>query len=153
MQEMYTVTAKPKGKAKDKWDFIALGPTVPGPKESLGAYLAVGLTGHVGFGGAVLIAPLLVGLLGVLFERFLLRRFYSADPILSLLLTFGLAMVAEQLLRMIWGASPLPASIPSLFKGQIVVGEFLYSRYRLLMLLVLMFRSRGLLGERIERFE
>ena len=103
---------------------------------ALGAYLAVALTGHVGFGGAVLIAPLLVGLLGVLFERFLLRRFYSADPILSLLLTFGLAMVAEQLLRMIWGASPLPASIPSLFKGQIVIGEFLYSRYRLLMLAV-----------------
>ena len=103
---------------------------------ALGAYLAVALTGHVGFGGAVLIAPLLVGVLGVLFERFLLRRFYSADPILSLLLTFGLAMVAEQLLRMIWGASPLPASIPSLFKGQIVIGEFLYSRYRLLMLAV-----------------
>lgn len=35
MQEMYTVTAKPKGKAKDKWDFIALGETVPGPKDSL----------------------------------------------------------------------------------------------------------------------
>ena len=35
MQEMYTVTAKPKGKAKDKWDFIALGATVPGPKDSL----------------------------------------------------------------------------------------------------------------------
>jgi branched-chain amino acid transport system permease protein len=103
---------------------------------ALGAYLAVALTGHVGFGGAVLIAPLLVGLLGVLFERFLLRRFYSADPILSLLLTFGLAMVAEQLLRMVWGASPLPASIPPLFKGQIVIGEFLYSRYRLLMLAV-----------------
>ena len=103
---------------------------------ALGAYLAVALTGHVGFGGAVLMAPLLVGVLGVLFERFLLRRFYSADPILSLLLTFGLAMVAEQLLRMIWGASPLPASIPSLFKGQIVIGEFLYSRYRLLMLAV-----------------
>ena len=103
---------------------------------ALGAYFAVALTGHVGFGGAVLIAPLLVGVLGVLFERFLLRRFYSADPILSLLLTFGLAMVAEQLLRMIWGASPLPASIPSLFKGQIVIGEFLYSRYRLLMLAV-----------------
>lgn len=35
MQEMYTVTAKPKGKAKDKWDFMALGATVPGPKDSL----------------------------------------------------------------------------------------------------------------------
>jgi branched-chain amino acid transport system substrate-binding protein len=35
MQEMYTVTAKPKGKAKDKWDFMALGATVPGPQDSL----------------------------------------------------------------------------------------------------------------------
>ena len=103
---------------------------------ALGAYLAVALTGHVGFGGAALLSPLLVGLLGVLFERFLLRRFYSADPILGLLLTFGLAMVAEQLLRMVWGASPLPASIPPLLKGQLVIGEFLYSRYRLMMLAV-----------------
>jgi branched-chain amino acid transport system permease protein len=101
---------------------------------ALGAYLAVELTAHVGFGGAVIISPLVVGMLGVLFERFLLRRFYSADPILSLLLTFGLAMVAEQLIRMIWGASPLPASIPPAFKGQFVVGEFLYSKYRVLML-------------------
>lgn len=101
---------------------------------ALGAYLAVALVGYTGFGGAVVLSPLIVGLLGILFERFLLRRFYSADPILSLLLTFGLAMVAEQVLRMIWGASPLPASIPPLFKGQVAIGDFLYSRYRLLML-------------------
>lgn len=103
---------------------------------ALGAYLAVELTKHVGFGGAVLISPLIVGMLGVLFERILLRRFYSADPILSLLLTFGLAMVAEQLIRMIWGASPLQSSIPAAFKGQVIVGDFLYSKYRLLMLAV-----------------
>jgi branched-chain amino acid transport system permease protein len=111
---------------------------------ALGAYLAVALTGYVGFGGAAVLSPLIVGLLGVLFERFLLRRFYSADPILSLLLTFGLAMVAEQLLRMIWGASPLPASIPTLFKGQVVIGEFLYSRYRLLMLGVVFIALAGI---------
>lgn len=101
---------------------------------AIGAYLAVEITKHLGFVGAVIISPLLVGLIGVLFERFLLRRFYSADPILSLLLTFGLAMVAEQLIRMVWGASPLPASIPPALKGQIAVGDFLYSRYRLMML-------------------
>jgi branched-chain amino acid transport system permease protein len=101
---------------------------------AVGAYLAVELTKYVGFGGAVIFSPLIVGVLGVLFERFLLRRFYSADPILSLLLTFGLAMVAEQVIRMIWGASPLPASIPAVFKGQFVFGEFIYSRYRVLML-------------------
>lgn len=111
---------------------------------AIGAYLAVEITKHLGFMGAVIISPLLVGLLGVLFERFLLRRFYSADPILSLLLTFGLAMVAEQVIRMIWGASPLPASIPSALKGQIAVGDFLYSRYRLMMLGVVVVSLTGI---------
>lgn len=101
---------------------------------ALGAYLAVEVTKHLGFGGAFVIAPVLVGGLGVLFERYLLRRFYTADPILGLLLTFGLAMVVEQLIRMVWGASPLQSSIPGAFKGQLVIGDFFYSRYRVLML-------------------
>ena len=46
---------------------------------------------HLGFGAGVVMSPVVVGLLGILFERFLLRRFYTADPILSLLVTFGLA--------------------------------------------------------------
>jgi branched-chain amino acid transport system permease protein len=111
---------------------------------ALGAYLAVEITKHLGFGGAFIISPAIVGLLGVLFERFLLRRFYSADPILSLLLTFGLAMVAEQLIRMFWGASPLQSSIPPAFRGQIVIGDFFYSRYRLLMLAVVVLVLTGI---------
>lgn len=111
---------------------------------ALGAYLAVALTGLVGFAGAVVISPLIVGLLGVVFERVLLRRFYSADPILSLLLTFGLAMVAEQMIRMIWGASPLQSSIPAAFKGQVMLGDFLYSKYRLLMLAVVFAALTGI---------
>ena len=111
---------------------------------ALGAYLSVEITKHLGFGGAIIISPLIVGMLGILFERFLLRRFYSADPSLSLLLTFGLAMVAEQLLRMIWGSSPLPSSIPSAFKGQVVIGDFLYSIYRLLMLAVVFVALTGI---------
>ncbi len=105
---------------------------------ALGAYVSVEVTRHLGFGAAVIISPLAVGLLGVLFERFLLRRFYAADPILSLLLTFGLAMVAEQLIRMFWGAAPLPSSIPAIFKGQVVLGDLFLSRYRLLLLAVVL---------------
>jgi branched-chain amino acid transport system permease protein len=69
-------------------------------------------------------------------ERVLFRRFYRADPILSLLLTFGLAMVAEQGLRMIFGAPPLPFSIPTALRGQIFVGDFVLSRYRLTILAI-----------------
>jgi len=101
---------------------------------TIGAYLAVTLTPWIGFGGAFVASPLLVGLLGVAIERFLLRRFYRGDPIYGLLLTFGLAMVAEQTLRIIFGAPPVPFSMPAALRGQVLIGDFIYSRYRLLIL-------------------
>lgn len=103
---------------------------------ALGAYGAVELAKVMGFGPAVVLSPVAVAMLGIVFERFILRRFYTADPILSLLVTFGLALVAEQAIRMIWGAAPLPASMPQSFKGNVVLGEFLFSRYRLFLLAV-----------------
>jgi branched-chain amino acid transport system permease protein len=101
---------------------------------ALGAYVSRVITQQLGFGASVLISPIVVGVLGIAFERYLLRRFYSADPILSLLVTFGLAMIAEQAIRMVWGAAPLPSSMPAAFKGQVVLGDFMFSRYRLLLL-------------------
>src|SRR5258708_34359319 len=79
---------------------------------AIGAYISVEITNRLGFGPAVALSPVAVALLGILFERFVLRRFYTSDPILSLLVTFALAMVAEQAIRMISGSPPLPASIP-----------------------------------------
>lgn len=103
---------------------------------AIGAYLAVTIGAKLGFTGALLISPVLVGLLGVAVERLLFQRFYKKDPALSLLLTFGLAMVAEQALRMIFGAPPLSWSIPRELRGQIVLGDFIYSYYRALIILV-----------------
>jgi branched-chain amino acid transport system permease protein len=103
---------------------------------AIGAYLAVSIGDRLGFGGAALLTPVLVGVLGVVIERLLFRRFYRTDPALSLLLTFGLAMVAEQALRMIFGAAPLSWSIPQELRGQLFVGDFIYSKYRALMILV-----------------
>jgi branched-chain amino acid transport system permease protein len=103
---------------------------------ALGAYISIVITKYLGFGPAVVLSPVSVALLGILFERFLLRRFYAADPILSLLVTFGLAMIAEQLIRIIWGASPLSVNMPAVFKGSVFIGDFLFSRYRLLLLAV-----------------
>jgi len=101
---------------------------------ALGAYLTVILSRQIGFAATFVAAPVLVGLLGVIIERLLFRRFYRADPILSLLLTFGLAMVAEQGLRMIFGASPLAYAMPDFLRGQLFLGDFIYPRNRLVML-------------------
>jgi len=103
---------------------------------ALGAYAAVEIAKYLGFAPAVALSPVAVALLGLVFERFLLRRFYAADPILSLLLTFGLALVTEQAIRMIWGAAPLPASMPQGLKGSVTLGDFIFSRYRLLLLAI-----------------
>jgi len=111
---------------------------------ALGAYVSLEVARRLGFGAAVAISPVAVAMLGILFERFLLRRFYTADPILSLLLTFGLALVAEQAIRMIWGAAPLPASMPQALKGSVVLGDFWLSKYRLILLAIVAVVLAGL---------
>ena len=103
---------------------------------ALGAYLSYSIARYLGFGPSVVLSPVAVALLGILFERFILRRFYTADPILSLLVTFGVALVAEQAIRMAWGAAPLPATMPQALKGNVMAGDFLFSRYRLLLLAI-----------------
>jgi branched-chain amino acid transport system permease protein len=130
---------------------IALGLTLMGLVNlahgafyALGAYFAVKLADTFGFAGALVLSPLAVALVGLVVERFLFRRFYREDPALGLLLTFGLAMVAEQALRWIFGASPIPFSIPPELKGQVLVGDFIYSKYRLLMLAVAVMVVAGL---------
>ena len=111
---------------------------------ALGAYIAVEIGKLLGFGAAVVLSPVAVALLGVLFERFILRRFYTADPILGLLVTFGLAMVAEQAIRMIWGSAPIPVSMPQALKGSVILGNFLFSRYRLMLLAIVAVILAGL---------
>src|SRR5262249_23483658 len=66
----------------------------------------------IGYWWALLVVPLVVAALGAIFERSLLRKLYRVDPIYGLLLTFGLALVIEGLLRYTYGVSGLPYSIP-----------------------------------------
>jgi branched-chain amino acid transport system permease protein len=103
---------------------------------AVGAYLAFEVERRLGFFGAMALSPVGVALIGILIERLFLSRLYSGDPALGLLFTFGLAMVAEQSLRMIWGTTGLPFSIPDALRGQLQVGNFIYSYYRLTILLV-----------------
>lgn len=111
---------------------------------AIGAYLVVKLADHLGHSGAFILSPLAVALIGVVVERVFFRPFYRADPALGLLLTFGLAMALEQLLRMVFGATPIPFSIPDFLRGQILIGDFIYSRYRVAILAVAVAAVAGL---------
>ncbi|MEC8155846.1 MAG: branched-chain amino acid ABC transporter permease [SAR324 cluster bacterium] len=103
---------------------------------AVGAYLIVFLSELIGFPVAFVVTPILVGMIGIIVETFFLRRLYTKDPILTLLFTFGLAMSAEQVLRHSFGASGIPFSIPEFLSGQLHLGSFIYSYYRLAILAV-----------------
>src|SRR5881397_2770944 len=97
---------------------------------TLGAYAAFQLKDALGFPAMLVVSPLLVGVLGMLIEATLLRRLYLQDPLQGLLLTFGLTMVLEQGIRMVWGRSPKPFDVPPAFAGALSLGPLTYSKYR-----------------------
>ncbi len=101
---------------------------------AVGAYFAYEVQKLLGFGGAAVISPLLVAVLGMLIEITLFRRLYNKDTLLGLLLTFGLSLVGEQLLRIIWGTAGKPFDLPTDLAQSVSVFGIGYSVYRLLVL-------------------
>jgi len=97
---------------------------------ALGAYLATTLGMALGFGAVLIISPLGVALIGMALEASLLRRIYSGDPALGLLLTFGLALIIEETIRVLWGPAGLPFNIPSAFAGSLQLGGIEFPAYR-----------------------
>jgi len=79
---------------------------------AVGAYLAYTVMPWLGFWGALIVAPLLTAVLGLVLERLVIRRTYGRDPLYSLLLTFGLALILEDSTRSIWGPQTLPFAVP-----------------------------------------
>ena len=83
----------------------------------LGAYVGYALAAHGGFWFALLASPVIVGMLGALFERTLLRRIKLRGALAELLLTFGAAYLLAEAVKLVWGLAPLNAVIPASLDG------------------------------------
>ena len=98
----------------------------------LGAYFGVFLFGFTkSFWISLVVAPLLVGTLGLLIERFLIRRLYSRSPDDPLLLTFGLSLIIVEAVRMIWGKIGLTLDPPKALSGAVNLGFMYFPGYRI----------------------
>ena len=114
----------------------------------LGAYIAYTLSGIVGFWPALFLAPLLVGALGAVFERFSLRRVHKFGHVPELLVTFGLSFLILELVQLIWGRSTVPYALPTQLQGPLFTlfgTQFPKSRSFIMMVAVLMLVSVWLL--------
>jgi branched-chain amino acid transport system permease protein len=103
----------------------------------IGAYLAFTVSQFTGFFPALIIAPLLCGLLGAAIEVFGLRRVHSNGHIAELLFTFGLVFIIERVVQMTWGMLPMPYRIPPVLDFPLFTfyGQY-FPAYRGFMLLV-----------------
>jgi branched-subunit amino acid ABC-type transport system permease component len=105
----------------------------------LGAYFGWVLVSDVGVGSfwlAIVIAPLLVGLVAAAMEVFSLRPLYGRNPLDHILLTFGIAIIIEELIVSLWGAEAKSINTPALLDGTVTFGQITYPTYRLFALLV-----------------
>ena len=93
------------------------------------AYLSLEILG-LNYWAALLLAPLAVGALGALIERTMLKHLYRIDPIYSLLLTFGLALIAEGIFRDFFGVSGQQYPVPDLLQGATNLGFMVLPNYR-----------------------
>ena len=98
----------------------------------LGAYAAyVGLDSlGINYWFALVLSPLLVGALGIVLERLLLRHLYQLDPLYGLLLTFGLALIAEGVMRDHYGSSGQSYPVPAALQGVFNLGFMILPIYR-----------------------
>jgi branched-chain amino acid transport system permease protein len=99
---------------------------------TLGAFAALLGLQYLGinYWAALLLAPLAVGLLGVVVERLLLRRLYGLDPLYGLLLTFGLALIVQGSLHQVFGASGQSYPVPPALAGALDLHFMFLPLYR-----------------------
>jgi branched-chain amino acid transport system permease protein len=106
----------------------------------VGAYLSFSVLMWTNqFWLSLLIAPVLVGLIGMFMERFFLRKVHIHGHVPELLLTFGVAYILEDFVKLIWGTEPLKVDLPAILSGSISILGGPFPVYRLFILLVSLF--------------
>jgi branched-chain amino acid transport system permease protein len=98
----------------------------------MGAFVAWMLLNYldIGYFPALILAPLIVGIFGIILEKTIISRLYKLDHLYGLLLTFGLALVIEGLFRNAYGSSGMPYRIPSVLQGATNLGFMFMPNYR-----------------------
>lgn len=104
----------------------------------LGAYSAYSIVTLLGinFFLAVLICPVIVGIVGILLEKSLISKLYKLPHFYNLLLTFGIMFFIQDAIKIIYGPEGEPFNIPQILGGAVNIGFMLYPKYRLFVILI-----------------
>jgi branched-chain amino acid transport system permease protein len=101
----------------------------------LGAYVGYQTVAFTGiFWLALIVAPVVVGCIGALFERFFIKWLYGRDGGAFLMVTFGLAVILGEVIRLTFGSQPLGVKAPEILSGIIFLFDLPFPDYRLFLI-------------------
>jgi branched-chain amino acid transport system permease protein len=111
----------------------------------LGAYTAYSIVTllNLHFIVAILLCPIIVGVIGILLERFLISKLYKLPHFYTLLLTFGIMFFIQDAIKIIYGPEGEPFNIPQFLDGAVNLGFVVYPKYRLFIILITGFLAIG----------
>ena len=110
----------------------------------LGAYLAYTVSGHLGFWVGMVVSVIGLAILGVLLDRMVFRPLANENEIVTLLVTFGLLFVIEDLVRTIWGKNYITVAPPPILSGVVPMFGATFPIYRLFVIAVAMIVAASL---------
>ena len=107
----------------------------------MGAYAAYSIVTvlHVNFFIAILICPIIIGIIGILLERYLVSKLYDLPHFYNLLLTFGIMFFLQDAVKIIYGPEGEPFNIPGILSGAVNLGFMIYPKYRLFIIVTTAF--------------
>ena len=110
----------------------------------LGAYVGFSVTVMGGFWGAILAAAIVLALVGALLDITILQPLQREDPIVTVLVTFGLLLILEDFAQFVWGKDFLKMPVPSMFSGSVLIFGESFPVYRLVVIAVAALVALGL---------
>ena len=110
----------------------------------LGAYVGFSVAAMAGFWGAILAAAIVLALVGALLDIAILQPLQREDPIVTVLVTFGLLLILEDFAQFVWGKDFLKMPVPSVFSGSVLIFGESFPVYRLVVIAVAALVALGL---------
>ncbi|CAD6560623.1 High-affinity branched-chain amino acid transport system permease protein LivH [Paraburkholderia kirstenboschensis] len=110
----------------------------------IGGYVGYTVSATAGFGAGVLVSVLAMAVFGVLLDRFVFRQLQDHDPIVTVLVTFGILLVLEDVAKTVWGNEMLSLPMPQALSGVVMLGDTGFPVYRLFVVGVAIVVALGL---------
>jgi branched-chain amino acid transport system permease protein len=110
----------------------------------LGAYVGFSVAAMAGFWGAILAAAIVLALVGALLDVAILQPLQREDPIVTVLVTFGLLLILEDFAQFVWGKDFLKMPVPLMFSGSVLIFGESFPVYRLVVIVVAALVALGL---------